>query len=471
MSGESNRTRSRVFLALPTPSPPRGDLQQARVGGPLARVAPANDPELDPLVFSVVDSPANGSLSGTAPNLTYTPSQDFNGVDSFTFVANDGEFDSNLGTITITVDPVNDAPVADDQSLTTAEEIDLAIVLSGSDVDLDTLSFAIVDSPANGSLSGTTPNVTYTPALDFVGGDSFTFLANDGELDSELATVTITVTAVNDPPLADDQALMTAEDTDLAIVLTGSDPELDPLTFAIVDSPSDGVLTGTPPNVTYSPSQDFNGSDSFTFEVNDGEFDSPLATVTIDVTAVNDPPEALDQSLSTPEDTDLAIVLTGTDVELDPLSFAIVDSPTAGTLTGTAPDLTYSPSLDFNGSDSFTFEVNDGEFDSGVGTISIDVTAVNDDPVADPQSLVGGINDDILVTLTASDVDGDALSFSIDTEPLSGTLSAIVQVPPTSATVTYSPDPGFQGFDSFVFLVDDSNGGTHTATVDIEITN
>lgn len=161
----------------------------------------ASDPEGSTLTFTVVSAPSHGSLSGIAPNLTYAPNADYNGSDSFTFKANDGHIDSNTATIAITVTPVNDAPVASSQSLTTNEDTGIAVMLAASDVDGDILSYSIVSSPVHGALTGTAPNLTYTPAADYNSADSFTFKANDGKADSNIAFVTITVTPVNDVPV------------------------------------------------------------------------------------------------------------------------------------------------------------------------------------------------------------------------------------------------------------------------------
>jgi len=159
----------------------------------------ATDADNDPLTYSIGAQPTHGSLSGTAPNLTYTPAYNYNGPDSFTFKANDGKANSNVATVTITVNPVNDAPVANNQSVNINENTATAITLTANDVDSSTLTYSIETSPTRGTLSGTAPNVTYTPNNNYIGGDSFTFKANDGQLDSNTATVSIMVTAVNNP--------------------------------------------------------------------------------------------------------------------------------------------------------------------------------------------------------------------------------------------------------------------------------
>jgi hypothetical protein len=185
--------------------------------------------------------------------------------------------------VSITVNPVNDPPVADDQSVSTDEDTAVEITLTASDVDGDPLTFGIVTAPAHGALSGAAPNVTYTPDADYHGPDSFTFRANDGVADSNLAAVSITVDPVNDAPVADDQSVSTDQDTPLDVTLTASDVDGDPLTFTTVTGPSHGTLSGTAPDVTYTPDAGYDGPDSLTFRANDGVADSNLATVSITV--------------------------------------------------------------------------------------------------------------------------------------------------------------------------------------------
>ncbi len=177
----------------------------------------------------------------------------------------------------------NHAPVANPQAVTTSEDTAKAITLTGADIDGDPLSYAVVTPPAHGTLSGTAPNVTYTPAANYFGSDSFTFRVNDGSLNSAVATVGIAVASVNDAPVADPQSVTTNEDTAKAITLTGSDLEGDPLSYAVVTPPAHGTLSGTAPNVTYTPAANYFGSDSFTFRVNDGALDSAVAMVSITV--------------------------------------------------------------------------------------------------------------------------------------------------------------------------------------------
>ena len=202
--------------------------------------------------------------------------------------------------------------------------------------------------------------------------------------------MSITVTAVNDAPVASDQAVATNEDTAKAITLSATDAEGSPLTYAIGTGPAHGTLSGAAPTVTYTPAANYNGPDSFTYKANDGALDSNVATVTITVTAVNDAPVAVNDSYSTNEDTPLTIAAPGvlandTDVDSATLTAVAGQRPGHGTLTLNADgSFTYTPAANFNGSDSFTYKANDGSLDSNTATVTITINAVNDAPVASP---------------------------------------------------------------------------------------
>ena len=200
-----------VQTALPGNTPPVAvnDSYSTNEDTALTVLAPGvlgNDSDADGnrLTAVLVSGPAHGTLTlYSNGSFTYTPAANYNGPDSFTYKANDGQADSNnIATVSITVTAVNnDAPVAQAQSVTTAEDTAKAITLTASDVDGDGLTYTVVSGPTHGTLSGSGASLTYTPAADYNGADSFTFKANDGTADSNVATVAITVTAVNDAPV------------------------------------------------------------------------------------------------------------------------------------------------------------------------------------------------------------------------------------------------------------------------------
>src|SRR5207248_7177809 len=144
------------------------------------------------------------------------------------------------------------------------------ITLLASDVDGDLLTFSIVTNPAHGTLSGNGASRTYTPAKDYNGTDSFTFKANDGTVDSNIATVRITINAVNDPPVAINDTVSTNEDTPVVVAAPGvltNDMDVDrtSLTATRVCNPSNGTLIlNVDGSFTYKPNSNFNVTDSLT---------------------------------------------------------------------------------------------------------------------------------------------------------------------------------------------------------------
>ena len=332
----------------------------------------ATDPDAEPLTFSIVAMPAHGTLSITGTSVIYSPAPNYHGPDGFTFVANDGRANSAPATVSITVTPVNDAPVAQARNLTLDEDTLALLTLQATDGDGDSLTFSILTGPSHGTLTGSAPNFTYTPAANYYGADAVTFRATDPSGATSDATVTITVAPVNDAPVAVAQSVTTAEDTAPPILLGASDVDGDALTTSIAVTPLKGTLSGAGPSRTYTPLPNFRGTDTFTFSVSDGTASSS-AVVTITVTPSNDAPIAAAQSVVTVEDTPVGLTLWGSDLDGDPVTFTIVSGPSHGALSGTAPNLIYTPAANYSGADSFTFKVNDGTIDSPVAPVTITV--------------------------------------------------------------------------------------------------
>ena len=225
---------------------------------------------------------------------------------------------SDDGVVTITVNAVNDAPDAQDDTYTTDEDVALTIAVPGvllNDTDVDsTLTAVLATGPANGTLVlNADGSLTYTPNLNFNGTDSFTYRANDGDLDSDIATVTLTVNAVNDAPVANPDSFSVDEDNTLTVsapAVLGNDTDVDDstLTAILVSSTTNGTLMfNSDGSFTYTPNLNFNGTDSFTYKANDGDVDSDITTVTLTVNAVNDAPVAKPDSFSVDEDNMLTV--------------------------------------------------------------------------------------------------------------------------------------------------------------------
>src|SRR6185436_17942972 len=450
----------------------------------------ANDSDVDgnSLNAVLVSGPTNGDLAlNNNGSFSYTPALNYAGSDSFTYKANDGQADSTVATVSITIEAVNDAPVAVNDSFTTAEDTALNVVASGvlandSDVDGNSLNAVLVSGPTNGDLAlNNNGSFSYTPALNYAGSDSFTYKANDGQADSAVATVSITIEAVNDAPVAVNDSFTTAEDTALNVVASGvlandSDVDGNSLNAVLVSGPTNGDLAlNNNGSFSYTPALNYAGSDSFTYKANDGQADSAVATVSITIEAVNDAPVAVNDSFTTAEDTALNVVASGvlsndSDVDGDSLSAVLVSGPSNGDLAlNNNGSFSYTPALNYAGSDSFTYKANDGQADSAVATVSITIEAVNDAPVAVNDSFTTAEDTALNVVASGvlandSDVDGNSLNAVLVSGPTNGDLALN-----NNGSFSYTPALNYAGSDSFTYKANDGQADSAVATVSITI--
>jgi hypothetical protein len=455
------------FLMTVTPLGTRPTADELKVEAvedtPLLIMLSGSDPRQQPLAFSIVNPPAKGVLTGIAPELLYTPLLNETGTDRFTYKVSNGLYESSIAVVEIEILAVNDPPVALPLALVVLANGEVSITLAGEDPDGDELAFQIESQPALGTLTGVPPQLVYRPHAGATGVDIFTYKASDGELVSELATVTIEIKEVNRAPLASSQVITLKEDTIQTVKLSGRDPDGDELEFEVMEFPKKGNLLGIGSDLIYIPNANANGLDQFTFQVSDGILDSAPGIVSFIIIPVNDAPEAVAQFIMMDEDTEREITLEGRDVDGDELSFIILTIPRKGSLSGTAPNLTYRPHANAHGFDSFTFRVSDGLEESRPETVSIAIQPVNDAPRAQAQFV--GLAEDTRksIVLEGTDVDGDALEFSIVNPPKNGTLSG------TPPIIAYTPNPNFFGFDSFTFQVDDGELKSEPATVTLSV--
>lgn len=285
----------------------------------------------------------------------------------------------------------------------------------------------------------------------------------------------------NAVPVANDDTFSTDEDTTLQdnVLANDADADGDGLTVSLGQNVAHGNLTlSTNGSFTYVPTANYNGPDSFTYTVSDGKGGLDSATVTITVNAVNDRPTVNSPSVSTNEDTPVTIPIAqlGTDVEGDQLT--VVIPPNSGPSKGTAvvnPDgsVTYTPDLNANGPDSFTFrvcEVVSQICSEGTATVNISVGSVNDPPVALSDDAYVDAGASVVVSGPVKPGDDDILDNDTDADGDSLTVTAVTQgdfgtVAIQGVTVTYTADLDFTGTDDFTYTVSDGNGGSATATV------
>ncbi|MEW6167713.1 MAG: retention module-containing protein, partial [Pseudomonadota bacterium] len=443
-----------------------------------------NDSDIDgdELTIIEVTQGTNGTVTidPVSGNPVYTPNENFNGTDSFTYTIGDGNGGTDTATVTVNVGAVNDAPDAVDDVVSTPEDTAITIPVLANDSDPDGHPLAITGftQPSSGTVASNGDGTfTYTPNESFNGTDTFTYTISDGNGGTDTATVTVNVGAVNDPPLAVNDVVQTPEDTPITIgvLANDSDPDGDPLTITGFTQPANGTVTIVDGNPVYTPNPDFTGTDTFTYTISDGNGGSDTATVTINVGLANDPPIAVDDSYSTDEDVSLSIsaaslLSNDSDIDGDTLVITGFTQPSHGTVVDNGDGtFTYAPDADYNGADSFTYTVSDGNGGTDTATVNLTVNPQNDPPIAVDDTY--STNEDAALVISAasllsndSDIDGDSLVITGFTQPSHGSV-----VDNGDGTFTYTPDADYNGADSFTYTVSDSNGGTDTATVNLTV--
>ncbi len=553
---------------------------------PKALVLVASDPENQTLTYTILQAPARGTLTGTPPNVTYNPTANFNGPDSFTFKANDGRLDSNVATVALTINPINDAPVAQGTNIAISEDAPANITLQASDVDGNPLTFTITKQPSNGTLAGTAPNLIYTPTPNYFGPDEIRFRASDGTVSSNEAVIGITITSVNDAPgitVPGPQSVITGQP--VSFTVTGADPDSgDVLTLTATNTPAGSTFTQTNATTglfTWTPAEAQAGSFTVTFTVRDNGLPTLSATntvtivvspqttnITIDapsqLNATENQPVSFTVSASggtqgqpftlnataglptgavfpaqtsngssisqtftwTPNFTqsgtfDITFTATrgvsatkvvriivanvcrppvltvplgtinGTEGQALTFNVTATDPDTGETLTLTSPNLptgatfpvttstngtiqqafNWIPAFNQAGNYSVSFNVTDNcspTQQSDTKTVSISIADVNRAPAANSQTGASRVttlqNQVVSITLTGSDPDNDTITFAVLTTPQHGTLSG------SAPNLTYTPNTNFNGADSFTFKVNDGKVDSPAATVEIGVT-
>ncbi|KFE60960.1 internalin [Hyalangium minutum] len=434
------------------------------------------------LTITAVTQPANGTVTFTAGNVTFTPAPDYFGTTTFTYTISDGNGGTATATVTVTVTPVNEPPDAVNDSYTVLEDSGattfdvLANDTFAPDVG-ETLTVTAVTQPANGSTTFSATGVRFTPAANFNGTTTFTYTITDGNGSYDTATVTVTVTPVNDPPTATDDTFTVAEDSTATAFNVLANDSIAPdtgetLTITSVTQPANGTVTFTASNVSFTPAANFNGTTSFTYRISDGNGGTATATVTVTVTPVNDPPDAVNDSYTVAEDsaaTTFNVLANDTfapDVG-ETLTITSVTQPAGGTVTHTASNVSFTPTANFNGTTTFTYTLSDGNGGSDTATVTVTVTPVNDPPTANNDSFTVGQNSgptalNVLANDTAVPDTGETLTITTVTQPATGGSVSF-----TGSSVTFTPNNAFVGTTTFTYTISDGNGGTATATVTV----
>lgn len=503
----------------------------AQEATPVTIYLSGSDPDGEALTFEIMTLPTNGGVLADGPTIsgqkvlsgnTVTFTGPNLGTSTFTYRVTDTAFNNSAtATVTVSVIQADLAPVALDLNVTNASST-LTVFLGGSDAEGDIVTFVIESPlPTNGVLfdggtqifSTTTPftlsgrAVSYT-ANSTPSSDSFTYSAADAlPVSSATATVSISNNAGGGGfPVAYDVSVNDDANTDIFIALPGYDPDNDGQTFYVISdssNPSSGNLrdgvTSSPISsgrvaltsnlVEYRPNPSTSGTMTFAYEIDAGGDTSNTATVTI---ALGHAPDADNLAPAIDEDIDLRVLLSGSHPTDDALTFIITSLPSNGSLidagtsgvisSGSLPYslssggniATYDSSLNFNGSNSFDYKVNNGGLDSTTATVSILVNSVNDlpAPLNDSPVVDEGSSVNVDVLANDNDNDGDSLTITISSLPSNGSASVNDNGSPGNPdddTIDYSHDGSETTSDSFMYQADDGNGGQINATVNVTV--
>ena len=445
----------------------------------LASTVASNDSDVETasLIYSSVTLPANGTLVLNANgSFTYTPPANFFGTNSFTYQACDGSGACAQATATISINSVNDIPVATAGAFSLSEDNVLtgSVQSLASDVESSSLTFSTsvqatqgtVVIAANGSFS-------YTPQSNYFGSDSFVYSACDTQGACATALVSLTISPSNDAPIASADSFGVTEDGVLNgnVSLNDSDPEGSALAFSLISSTTNGGLVlNASGSFVYTPSLNYAGGDQFVYQVCDAQGLCATATVMITVVWVNDLPVAQDDSFSTNEDQVLSanVGVNDSDVDIEPLYYSVLFQPSSGVVvmgqeTG---DFTYTPPSNFNGFVTFLYLACDSCNACDAGLVSIMVNAINDAPVAQGDSF--SLNEDTpfsgTVATNDSDIDSPSRTYSVSQAPLNGTFALNA-----NGSFTYTPALDYFGSDQAIYQVCDNLNACATATVSFTI--
>lgn len=497
-----------------------------------------NDIDLDgSLVASTID--LNQAVAGVQTSITtpegtwsvnaagqvlFTPTLNYNGLATLIYTVKDnlGAI-SNTATITVTVIPVNDAPVAVNDVVNGVEDTQASVVVVLNDTDVDgTISIGTVDlDPATAGIQTSVTNtfgtwtvdatgkVTFTPVLNFNGVASIKYVVSDNlGLISNEATITVTMAAVNDAPVAVNDDVTGNEDEPIVVVVVSNDTDvdgtIDPATVDL-DTATPGIqntITTTEGTwtvdatgkVTFMPKPNFNGVAVVTYTVNDnGGATSNAGTISATVTAVNDAPVAVNDNPVTNEDVPAVFSVTTNDtdvdgtintatVDLDPSTAGIQNTRTtaSGSWSVNASGVvTFTPVANFFGTATISYTVNDDKGAiSNEAVITVTVNSVNDAPVAVNDNVSGAQNTPVTFNVVANDtdVDGSIDAATVDLNPgVAGIQSAISNANGSwsvdaAGSVTFSPAAAFLGTTSITYTVNDNNGlASNVATISVTV--
>ncbi|MFN6037749.1 MAG: Ig-like domain-containing protein, partial [Bacteroidota bacterium] len=430
-----------------------------------------SDPEGNSLTTTILSGPNHGTATTNGNSISYNPTTNYNGPDTITYVICDNGTPTLCDTaiVVINVTPVNDPPVATNDVITVNEDSGPnTITVQNNDVDPDgnTLTTTILSGPNHGNATTNGTDITYTPNNNYNGPDTITYVICDNGTPTlcDTAIVVINVTPVNDPPVAvNDQTTLNEDSGPVTINVQSndSDPEGNTLTTTILSGPNHGTANTNGNSISYNPTTNYNGLDTITYVICDNGTPSlcDTAIVVINVTPVNDPPNANTDIDSTSEETPVVIDVQNndTDVDGDTLTTTIVSGANHGTIQILNGDsIIYTPNTNYTGNDTIIYQVCDNGVPAlcDIDTVIITVVNANDPPVAlnDYSTTDPGVADTVSVLNNDLDPDGNSLTVTILNQPTNGTATVL-----PNGQIVYNNNPSFiNGIDTITYVICDN---------------
>ncbi|MEZ4509172.1 MAG: Ig-like domain-containing protein, partial [Eubacteriales bacterium] len=458
-----------------------------------------------------INTPASHGTAGidASGNVTYVPGKDFNGTDSFVYTATDGAEATDTGTFTINIAQVNDAPETLDDTATTNEDnaVDISVLANDSDVDMqsglnanpenESISVVItgagLTAPSHGTIITDGTKITYTPATNYNGSDTFDYYCSDGDTQTK-GTVTVTIYQVNDNPVANEDSATTDEDTLVSTDVLANDTDVDTLSNVnenalhskddfVIDrcylfEGSNGTVSIDGSSILFTPNENFYGIQMVKYDLLDGHGGTATGLLTISVGAKNDAPVANPDEMSAEEDHTAYVNVLTNDTDVDAgdtktlIGFIEPTSGFPGTFTTDANgSITFTPDENYNGNFDITYQMRDTAGLTSSAKLTVTITPVNDNPVADDGT--AATNEDTSKAIDVSglinDADiasnGDEITVSVedDGEPTHGTISVSGNV------ITYTPNANYNGTDEITYTVTDSYGKTDAGLLSITV--
>ena len=427
-----------------------------------------SDPDGDDLTVTAATSPDGTVEINDDGTITFTPNDGFTGDAEIAYTISDGNGETADAVAKVSVGEDSALPVAADDTAETDEDTPVVIdvLVNDSDPDGDPLEVIEATSPDGEVTINDDGTIEFTPNPDFNGPTTITYTITDGNGGTDEATVDVTVNPVNDGPLAEDDAA----DTDIGTPVTvsvldnDSDPEGDPLSIFSASSPDGEVVINDDGTLTFTPNDGFTGEAQVNYTVSDGELTDP-AVLFVNVTDPAEAPDAVDDVAEVPEDgtVTIPVLANDTDPNLDPLEIKEASSPDGEVVINDDGTIQFTPTPDFNGDTTITYTICDPDGNEDTATVAVTVTPVNDVPVTEDDVAETNQDTPVIIDVLAndSDPDGDPLTVTSAASP-----DGDVEIN-DDGTITFTPNPGFNGPAEITYVASDGNGGETPGTVSV----